>query len=326
MKAITYEKYGSPDVLSVEEVQKPTPKDDEVLIKVRAASVNPFDWHYLRGEPFFMRLMGAGILKPRNKILGIDIAGRVEAGGGNVKQFQPGDEVFGASDFGALAEYVCAKENALVLKPANVTSEEAAAAPVAALTALQALRDKGEIQPGQKVLINGASGGVGTFAVQIAKSYGAAVTGVCSTGNLEMVRSIGTDHVIDYGQEDFTRNGQRYDLILDAVANRSFSDLKRALGPRGICVIVGFSPALTFQVFFPGPWKFSTGDKKIGMMSAKITKEDLDFLKDLLEAGKVVPVIDRRYPLDEAADALRYLEEGHAKGKIVINIEQDAKT
>jgi len=326
MKAIVYEKYGPPDVLQLKEVQKPVPKNKEVLIKVQAASVNPFDWHYLRGEPFFMRLMGAGLLKPKNKILGVDIAGWVEAVGRNVKQFQPGDEVFGASDFSALAEYVCAKENALVLKSANVTSEEAAAVPVAALTALQALRDKGKIQPGKKILINGASGGVGTFAVQIAKSFGAEVTGVCSTGNLGMVRSIGADHVIDYTQEDFTRNGQRYDLILDAVANRSFSDLKRALGPRGICVIVGFSPALTFQVFFPGPWKFSTGDKKIAMMMAKITKEDLGFLKDLLEDGKVTPVIDRRYPLDEAADALRYLEEGHAKGKIVINIEQDAKT
>ena len=317
MKAIVCTKYGPPDVLQLKEVEKPTPKEDEALVKVHAASLNAADLETLRGT-WVVRI--GGPLKPMYKILGADIAGRVEAVGRNVKQFQPGDEIFGCSDFGAFAEYVCVTENALVLKPTSTTFEEAATVPIAALTALQGLRDKGQIQPGQKVLINGASGGVGTFAVQIAKSFGAEVTGVCSTRNLDMVRSIGADQVIDYTQEDFTKNGQRYDLIIDAVGNRSVSDYKRALSPKGICVIIGYSPVLTIQVLFLGPWMSRTGSKKIGLMLANINKKDLVFMKELLEAGKVVPVIDRRYPLSEVAEALRYLEEGHARGKVVITM------
>ena len=326
MKAVVYTKYGPPDVLQLKEVEKPIPKDDEVLVKVHSASVNPLEWHYMRGKPLFMRLMGAGLLKPKNKILGVDIAGRIEAVGKNVKQFQPGDEVFGGGNSGGgFAEYVCVSGIKLALKPASTTFEEAAAIPIAAVTALQGLRDKGQIQSGQKVLINGASGGVGTFAVQIAKSYGAEVTGVCSTRNLEMVRSIGADHVIDYTQEDFTRNGLRYDLIIDAVGNRSIFDFKRALSTRGICVIIGFSPTILFQAMFLGPWMSMIGSKKIGLMSAKITDKDLDFLKELFETGKVATVIDRRYPLSETAEAIRYLEEGHARGKVVITMEHKIK-
>ncbi|MCH8289288.1 MAG: NAD(P)-dependent alcohol dehydrogenase [Candidatus Marinimicrobia bacterium] len=327
MKAIVYTKYGSPDVLELKEVEKPTPKENEVLIKVRAASVNPLDWHYLRGKPLFMRLMGAGLLKPKNKILGVDIAGRVETVGRNVKQLQPGDEVFGGGEFlGGFAEYVCVSENKLALKPANITFEEAAAVPIAAVTALQGLRDKGQIQQGQKVLINGAGGGVGTFAVQIAKSFGAEVTGVCSTSKVEIVRSIGADRVIDYTQEDFTKNGQRYNLIIDAAAYRSILDQKRALSPKGIYVMVGGSMARMFQVLFLRPWISMTGSKKIGLMLANINKKDLVFMKELLEAGKVVPVIDRRYPLSEVAEAIRYLEEGHARGKVIITFERNNKT
>ena len=324
MKAIVYHKYGSPDVLELEEVQKPTPKDDEVLIKVHAASLNPLDWHFLRATPFFARL-ATGLRKPKRKILGADVAGQVEAVGRNVKQFQPGDKVFGSifsyGYVGAFAEYACFSEKALVLKPVRMTFEEAAAVPVAAVTALQGLRDKGQIQPGQKVLINGASGGVGTFAVQIAKSFGAEVTGVCSTRNLDMVRSIGADHVIDYTQEDFTKNGQTYDLIYCAVGNRSAADYKRALNPKGICVVAGFTTMsnMLFQVLFLGAWVSMTGSKKIGAMgTVNVNKEDLSIMKALLEAGKVVPVIDRRYPLSETAEAIRYLEEGHARGKVVI--------
>ena len=328
MKAIVYTKYGSPDVLELKEVEKPTPKENEVLIKVRAASVNPLDWHYLRGKPLFMRLMGVGLLKPKNKILGVVIAGRVETVGRNVKQLQPGDEVFGGGEFlGGFAEYVCVSENKLALKPANITFEEAAAVPIAAVTALQGLRDKGQIQQGQKVLINGAGGGVGTFAVQIAKSFGAEVTGVCSTSKVEIVRSIGADRVIDYTQEDFTQNGQRYDLIVDAVGNRSVSDYKRALSSKGICVIIGYSsPVLLLQHMFQGTWISMTGSKRIGLMLANINKKDLVFMKELLEAGKVVPVIDRRYPLSEVAEAIRYLEEGHARGKVIITFERNNKT
>jgi len=325
MKAIVYEKYGPPDVLQLKEVEKPTPKDDEVLVKVHAASANAKDWRLLRADPFLVRLMGGGLLKPKNKILGSDIAGRVEAVGRNVKQFQPGDEVFGDTadcGLGGFAEYVCARENALALKPASMTFEEAAAVPLAAVSALQGLRDKGQIQPGQKVLINGASGGVGTFAVQIAKSFGAEVTGVCSTRNLDMVRSIGADQVIDYTQEDFTKSGQRYDLILAVNGYHPISDYKRALSPKGIYVMVGGSMAQMFQAMLLGPWISMTGSKKMGILSAKANKKDLAFIKELLEAGKVVPVIDRRYTLSEVADALRYLEEGHAQGKVVITLEE----
>jgi NADPH:quinone reductase-like Zn-dependent oxidoreductase len=323
MKAIVYQKYGSPDVLQLEEVEKPTPRDDEVLIKIHAASVNAGDWHVLRGDPFLVRL-NLGLLKPKHKILGSDIAGRVEAVGGNVKQFQPGDEVFGdifECGLGAFAEYVCARENALVLKPANMTFEGVAAVPVAALAALQGLRDTGQIQPGQQVLINGASGGVGTFAVQLAKAFGAEVTGVCSTRNMDMVRSLGADHVIDYTQEDFTKKGQRYDLILAANGYHPIWAYKRALRPKGMYVMTGGSMAQLYQAMLLGPLMSMTGSNKMGNVLSRPNQRDLGFLKELLEAGKVVPVIDRRYPLREVAGAIRYVEEGHAKGKVVITME-----
>jgi NADPH:quinone reductase-like Zn-dependent oxidoreductase len=325
MKAIVYHKYGSPNDLKLEEIAKPTPQDNEVLVKVHAASTNAADWHLLRGKPFLVRLMGFGFLKPKNKILGSDIAGRVEAVGRNVKQFQPGDEVFGTIR-GGFAEYVCAREDALVLKPANISFEEAAAVPMAAVTALQGLRDKGQIKLGQKVLIQGASGGVGTFAVQIAKSFGAEVTGVCSTRNVDMVRSIGADQVIDYTQADFTQNGQRYDLILAANGYHSISEYKRALSPKGMYVMTGGSMAQLFQAVLLGPWLSMTGNKKMGNLLMKPNTKDLVFMKELLERGEVVPVIERRYPLSEVADAIRYLEAGHAQGKVVITVEQNNKT
>ena len=323
MKAIVCPKYGPPDDLKLMEVEKPIPKDDEVLVKVHASSVNAVDWHIMRGKPSMMRLMGVGLLKPKNKILGSDIAGRVEAVGKNVKRFKQGDEVFGNTP-GGFAEYVCALEDALVLKPAKITFEEAAAVPLAAVTALQGLR-KGQIEPGQKVLINGASGGVGTFAVQIAKSFGAEVNAVCSTRNLDQARSIGADHVIDYTQEDFTKNGQHYDLILAAGGYHWISDYKRALSPKGIYVMTGGSMAQLFQAMLLGPWMSMTGSKKMGNMMARTNQKDLVFLKELLEAGKVVPVIERRYPLSQVAEAIRYLEEGHAQGKLVITLE-DGRT
>jgi NADPH:quinone reductase-like Zn-dependent oxidoreductase len=324
MKAIVYTQYGSPDVLQFKEVAKPTPRDNEVLVKVRAASVNAAELHLLRGKPFLMRLMGFGLLKPKNKILGAAMAGRVEAVGRNVKQLQPGDEIFGdvsECGWGAFAEYVCAREDALALKPANVTFEEAAAVPLAAVTALQGLRAQGQIQPGQKVLIYGAGGGVGTFAVQLAKSFGALVTGVCSTRNVGMVRSIGADQVIDYTQEDFTKNGQRYDFIFAVNGYHSIFDYKRALSPKGVYVMIGGSNAHLLQAMLLGPVISMTGRQKMGSMGvAKPNQKDLVFMKELLEAGKVVPVIDRRYPLGETAEAIRYLEEGHAKGKVVITV------
>jgi NADPH:quinone reductase-like Zn-dependent oxidoreductase len=328
MKAIVCTKYGPPDILEFKEVEKPTPKDDEALVKVHTASLNAGDFENLRGV--FIVRMGSP-RKPRYKILGSDIAGRVEAVGRNVKQFQPGDEIWGdlyMCGFGAFAEYVCVPEKELRLKPASMTFEEAAAFPQAALVALQNLRDKRQIEPGQKVLINGAGGGVGTFAVQIAKTYGAEVTGVDSTRKLEMLRSIGADHVIDYTQEDFTQSGQQYDLILDVVAYRSIFDYKRALSPNGIFVFVGGSTAAIFQAFFLGPLISLTGSKKMGVVYTQRPnkKEDLVFIKDLFEAGKVVPVIDRRYPLSELPEALRYLEEGHALGKVVITVEHSDKT
>ncbi|MFQ5837611.1 MAG: NAD(P)-dependent alcohol dehydrogenase [Thermoplasmata archaeon] len=311
MKAMVYQKYGSPDVLELQEVDKPTVTDGEVLVRVHAASANPLDWHFLRGTPLVVRIW-AGLVKPKRKILGVDVAGRVEAVGGKVTQFQPSDEIFGMKS-GAFAEYLCVPEDGVVLKPANLTYEEAAAVPVAALTALQGLRDKGQIQPGHKVLINGASGGVGTFAVQIAKSFEAEVTGVCSTRNLDMVRSIGADRVIDYSEEDFTQTGGRYDLILDAVGNHSLSDCRRALHANGIYVAVAGSLGRAL-------WIAMTGRKRMVSMLTKSNREDLGFLKELLETGKVTPVIDRRYPLSEVAEALRYLEEGHAQGKVVITV------
>ncbi len=327
MKAIVYTEYGPPDVLQLKEVEKPAPKDDEVLVKVHAASVNTSDWVFVRGEPFLIRAMYQGLLKPKNTILGADIAGRVEAVGRNVKQLQPGDEVFGdlsECGWGGFAEYVSVPENALALKPANLTFEEAAAVPQAAVVALQGLRDKGQIQPGQKVLINGASGGIGTFAVQIAKSFGVEVTGVCSTRNLDMVRSIGADHVIDYTQEDFTQDEQRYDLIIDIAANRSVFGYKRALSPNGIYVVVG--TARIFQALFIGPLISMIGNKKVGVLGAKPNNKDLAFMKELLEAGKVVPVIDGRYPLNEIAEAVRHYGEEHPQGKVVITVEHNNKT
>jgi NADPH:quinone reductase-like Zn-dependent oxidoreductase len=321
MKAIVATKYGSPDVLQFKEVAKPTPKDNEVLVKIHAAAVTVGDVIVMKGEPFLVRFW-SGLLEPKHKIPGKEMAGRVEAVGGNVTQFQPGDAVFGdlsVCGLGAFAEYVSVPENAIALKPINMSFEEAAAVAESAIVALQGLR-KGKIQPGQKVLINGASGGVGTFAVQIAKSFGAVVTAVCSTRNLAMARSIGADHVIDYTQEDFTKNGQRYDLILAANGYHSISDYKRALSPKGIYVMTGGSGAQLFQAMLQGPWISMTGSKTMGNMLVKPNKNDLVFMKELLEAGKVVPVIDRRYPLREVPEALRYLEEGHARGKVVITI------
>ena len=328
MKATVYTEYGPPDVLQFAEVKKPAPTDHEVLVEVHAASVTYSNLMLVTGEPFVGRLMGMGLLKPKHKIPGSDIAGRIEAVGRNVKQFLPGDEVFGDLSNcgrGGFAEYVCAPEHAIGLKPANLSFEEAAAVPEAALVALQALRDSGQIKPGQKVLIYGASGGIGTFAVQIAKYFGAEVTGVCSTKNLDMVRSIGADHVIDYTKEDFTRNGQRYDLIVATAGYRSIFDYKRALSPKGIYVSTGGSMAQTFQALLLGPFISMTGSKKLGAMMVKPNK-DLVFMKELIEAGKVKPVIDRCYKLSEAAEALRYYGEGHARGKVVITVEHNDKT
>jgi NADPH:quinone reductase-like Zn-dependent oxidoreductase len=325
MKAIVYHTYGSPDVLHLEEVEKPTPRDNEVLIHVHAVSVNAGDLHLLSGKPFPIRLMGFGFFKPKNTILGASIAGRIEAIGGNIKQFQPGDDVFGdvsTSGWGGFAEYVCAHADALILKPASVSFEQAAAVPLAAVTALQGLRDRGHIQAGQRVLIYGASGGVGTFAVQIAKVFGAEVTAVCSTRNVDAARSMGADHVIDYTKEDFTQNGLYYDLIIAVNGNRSILEYKRALRPNGTYVMIGGSEKQMFQTMLLGPWIFRTGTKKMAKnVMAKPNTKDLVFVKELLEAGKVIPVIDRCYPLREGVEAVRYLEEEHAKGKVVITMD-----
>jgi NADPH:quinone reductase-like Zn-dependent oxidoreductase len=319
MKAIVYTKHGPPDVLQFKEVATPTPADDEVLIKLYAASVNPLDMHFtIMMGPLFLHLM-LGLRTPKHKILGSDIAGRVEAVGRHVKQFQPGDEVFGGIVVGGFAEYACATEDRLALKPANLSFEEAAAAPTAAITALQGLRDKGRIRPGQKVLVDGASGGVGTFAVQIAKAFGAEVTAVCSTRNVDRARSLGADHVIDYTREDFTQSGQRYDLILGANAHHSIFDYRRALSRDG--VYVGVGGKVSPQNLVLGPLLSLLGRKKMCSFLAKLNQKDLVFLKDLLESGKVVPVIDRRYPLSDVAEAIRYLAEGHAQGKVVITVE-----
>jgi len=326
MKAIVYHDYGSPDVLRLEEVEKPVPDDNQLLIRVRAASVNPLDWHYMRGTPYFMR-MGTGLRKPTVTQLGVDYAGTVESVGRNVTRFKPGDEVFGGRT-GAFAEYVCIGEHrAVAMKPANVTFEQAASVPIAALTALQGLRDKGKLQPGQRVLINGASGGVGTFAVQIAKSFGADVTGVCSSRNADMVRSIGADHVVDYTREDFTRSGQQYDLILDMVANHSLSDYRRALTPEGKLVLVGSRQNLRwlgFLTLMAKPAVYSRFvSQEMSFMMADLNKEDLAILGDLMQAGKVTPVIDRRYRLSELPAAIAYLEDGHARGKVVISVDEE---
>jgi NADPH:quinone reductase-like Zn-dependent oxidoreductase len=329
MKAIVYTRYGPPDVLQLQEVEKPSPKDDEVLIRVHAASVNARDWHFLSADVFLVRLMGSGLLRPKNPILGVDVAGRVEAAGRKVTQFRPGDEVFGVlTKHGGrtFAEYVCAGENEIALKPANLSFEQAAAVPLAAITALQGLRDKGNIQPGQSVLIQGASGGVGTFAVQIAKSFGAEVTGVCSTRNLDMVRSIGADHVIDYTKENFTRNGRRYDLILAVNGYHSISDYRRALSPKGTCVVAGGTMGQLFQVILLGPLISRNGSKKIGSMGiTRPNQKDLVEMRELAQAGKLMPVIDGSYSLGEAAEAFRYFGQAHARGKVVITVDQNGK-
>jgi len=321
MKAILYTQYGPPDVLQYKEVAIPALADNAVLVKNYAASVNPLDSGVVRGSG---RFTGTGLLKPKQKALGSDFAGRVEAVGRLVKQYQVGDEVFGGDIWGAggFAEYVSAVEERLTRKPANISFEQAAAVPVAAITALQGLRDKGQIQRGQKVLVDGASGGVGTFAVQIAKSFGAEVTAVCSTRNVDTARSIGADHVIDYTQEDFTQRQQRYDLILAANASHSLFDYRRALSPNGIYVWSGGK--VNLQVIFLGPLLSLFGRKKIRFFLAKLNEKDLAFLAELLEAGKVVPVIDRCYPLSDAAAAIRYREEGHARGKVVLTVEHNS--
>jgi NADPH:quinone reductase-like Zn-dependent oxidoreductase len=324
MKAFVYTRYGPPDVLQCKQVATPALADNQVLIKVCAASVNPLDWHFMRGEPLFIRLM-TGLRTPKHNILGSDIAGRVEAVGANVKLFRPGDEVFGGLGVGGFAEYACATENQLSLKPANLSFEQAAAVPIAAITALQCLRDKGQIKPASKVLVDGASGGVGTFAIQIAKSFGAEVTAVCSAGKVYTARSIGADYVIDYTREDFTRSGLRYDLILGANAYHSIFDYRRALSRNGIYVGAGGNPSILgmLQGMLLGPLLSLVGHKKTRGFIANINSRDLDLLKHLFEAGKVVPVIDRRYPFSELAEAIRYLEEGHARGKVVIAFDDD---
>jgi NADPH:quinone reductase-like Zn-dependent oxidoreductase len=321
MKAIVQTRYGPPDVLEVSETDKPVPGDKDVLLRVRAAALNPLDWHNMRGLPYPLRI-GSGLAKPKSRILGVDVAGQVEAVGADVSQFRPGDEVFGLCD-GSLAEYAPAREDRLAPKPAGLTFEQAAAVPVGALTALQSLRDRGRIQTGQKVLIVGASGGVGTFAVQIAKWFGADVTGVCSTRNVDLVRSIGADHVIDYTREDFTRSGRSYDLMIDTAGTRSLSECRRALTPKGTYVVIGapsgrwlkgpdrFLKALVLSLFV---------SQRMVPFLTRASKGDLVVLKDLLEAGKIKPVIDRSYALAGVPEAIRYLEEGHVRGKVVITL------
>lgn len=324
MKAIVQTAFGGPDVLELRDVDRPVVTDGDVLVRVHAASVNPADWHYMRGTPYIGR-MAFGMLKPKSKAFGTDFAGTVESVGSNVKQFRPGDEVFGGRT-GAFAEYVCVPEDqAVVLKPARVTFQAAAAVPIAAITALQGLRDGLHVEPGQSILINGAAGGVGTFAVQIAKAFGAEVTGVCSTKNVDMVRAIGADRVIDYTQEDFTRSEQRYDLMLDVAGSKSWSECRRVLKPHATFVMVGGTGTNSWL----GPLTHSVGvgfasvgasQKVVPLFLAKMTKEDLVVLQELLEAGKITTVIDRTYPLSETPEAIRYLEAGHARGKVVITV------
>jgi NADPH:quinone reductase-like Zn-dependent oxidoreductase len=325
LKAIVYARYSRPDVLQLKELEKPVPDPDQVLVKVYAASINYGDWGLLRGKPFILRLADGGLLSPKNQVLGGDIAGRVEAVGSQVKQFQPGDDVFGdlsGCGRGGFAEYVSVPENVLARKPNNLSYADSASVPMAGVTALQGLRDTGKIKPGNKVLINGASGGVGNFAVQIAKSFGAEVTAVCSTKNLGVARSIGADQVIDYTKEDFTKNGQSYDLILAANGYHSILDYRRAVNPGGIYVCSGGSLAQIFQAMILGPRMSKTGDRKLTNLSQKSNQADLVFMKELLESEKVVPVIDQFFPLSQVPEALRYFGEGHAQGKVVITIIQ----
>lgn len=321
MKAILYEEYGSPEVLHLQEVEKPCPNEGDVLVKIHSASVNAADWHTLRGTPFLFRVMN-GLTRPREKakILGDDMSGWVEDVGENVKQFQPGDEVFGISNFGAFAEFRCVPENNLAHKPRNLSFEEATTLPIAGITALQGLRDNGQIQTGKKVLINGASGGVGTFAVQIAKSFGTEVTGVCSTGKLEMVRSIGADHVVDYKKENLFKNGHQYDLIFAVGGNHSILEYRRALSPGGCFVCVGGSMTQYIQALLLGPLISITGSRKMGVAMPILTQEDLVYLTTLWESGKLKPVIDKSYSLSEVPEAIRYVEEGYVKGKVVITV------
>jgi NADPH:quinone reductase-like Zn-dependent oxidoreductase len=326
MKAIVYHNYGSPDVLKLEEVKKPTPTDDEVLIKIHAVSVNRSDWEGLVGKPLYARL--GGLLKPREHILGSDIAGRVEMVGRSNQQFQLGDDVFGelAGYWGGFAEYVCARGNILALKPASITFEEAAAIPQAGVIALRGIRENGRVQPGQKVLINGAGGSAGSFAIQLAKLYGAEVTGVDNAGKLDFMRSLGAEHVVDYTREDFTKSGKQYDLILDLIAHRSVFAYQRALRPNGTYFFVGGSVAIIFQILLLGPWIKRTTAKNIRILAVPQNRKDLISIKELCEAGKIVPIIDRRYSLSEVPEALRYVGEGRAKGKVVIVVEQNSKT
>jgi NADPH:quinone reductase-like Zn-dependent oxidoreductase len=324
MNAMIQTQYGSTDVLRLTEVNQPILLDNGVLVRVHAASVNAGDWHLMRGTPFLIRFLFGGPIKPKIKILGFDLAGRVEAIGKDVTQFQPGDEVFGdlsECGFGAFAEYVCATESALVLKPANTSFEEAATVPGAALAALQGLRDCGQIQPGQKVLINGASGGVGSFAVQIAKAFGAEVTGVCSTTKMDMVRSLGADQIIDYTQADVTQNGQHYDLILDAAAYRSVFDYLPVLTTEGTYVLVGGSTARFFQVMFFSSWISRISRRNVKCLASKPNQADLTILKELLEAGKIAPFIDRCYHLSEVPAAILALEQRQVRGKIAIRVK-----
>ena len=323
MKAAVYTRYGPPDVVEVKDVEEPVPKDNEVLIKVRVASVNPLDWKTMTGGPYIVRIL-LGLRKPKIKRTGVDLVGQVEAVGGNVTRFKPGDEVFGTCR-GAFAEYACTSESALVTKPDSVTFEQAASAPIAGLTALQGLRDKGQVQPGQRVLINGAAGGVGTFAVQIAKSFGADVTGVCSTKNVDMVRSIGADRVIDYTQEDFTKSRQTYDLFFDCVGNHSLSACRRVLKPKGIYIMVGApnnARLIGLLARLIGVLVLSRFvSQKLVTFLARLNKEDLTIVGELMATRKVTPVIDRRYRLSEVPEALRYMQGGHARGKVVITLE-----
>jgi NADPH:quinone reductase-like Zn-dependent oxidoreductase len=319
MKAMRHTQYGSPDVLRLVEVEKPAPKADEVLIQVYAASVNAYDWHLLTADIFLVRL-NTGLLKPKDGRPGADVAGRVVAVGADVSRFRPGDDVFGDIGSGGFAEYACAKEKQLALKPAGMSFEEAAATPMAALTALQGLRDQGRIRAGQQVLIHGASGGVGTFAVQIAKAFGAEVSAVCSPRNLEQARALGADHVIDYTREDFSRSGRRYDLILAANGSRSIFAYRRAITPQGIYVMAGGSASQIFQALLLGPRLSKRGGQQMGFLTAHVSQKDLEFIAELYAAGKVKPIIDRRFPLQETAEALRYLGTGHARAKIVISV------
>lgn len=321
MKAIIYEKYGSPEVLQLRDVTKPAPTDDEVLVRIHAVSINGSDREGLIGRPLYARF--GGLLRPGHPILGSDIAGRVEAVGTNIRHFQPGDEVFGEIPgyHGGFAEYACIPEKSLARKPAGLTFEEAAAIPQAGVIALQGVRKRGQVQPGQKVLINGAGGGTGTFAVQLAKLHGAEVTGVDNAGKLDFLRSLGADHVIDYTREDFTTNGSQYDLILDVIAHRSVFAYKRALQPNGTYFFVGGSVVTLFQILLLGPWIKRTAARNIRLLAVQTDPEDLASITELCETGRIIPVIDKRYPLSEAPQALRYVIEGHAKGKVVITVE-----